>query len=180
MWQAIAAAATSLNVSMTFNTGVIDARAFQGPQLVTFGVGTTALYGGNTVGSAAVNGVLVLGDVTNYCDGPSTGPPTGTYTDGSSNYGTPCIIVPWGYQIIGTTPLGATFTACGNPPPAPCMHSFPERSYSITGVTGTTGTQLTFKFANGTFVNNGGAGDVSKHLSRRYVLLATPKPNRCR
>jgi hypothetical protein len=41
MWEAIAAAAASpFNIS-----GVIDARAFQGTQLVTYGVGTTALYG---------------------------------------------------------------------------------------------------------------------------------------
>lgn len=161
MWQAIAAAASFLNISGTvFNTGVIDARAFQGAQLVTYGVGTTALYGGNLVGSQ-VNGVLLLGNVTNYCDGPTNLPPTGTYTDGSSNYGTPCIIVPWGFEIAGTAPLASVFAPClgrNNPNLSGCVNAFPQRVYQIAGINaaGPNATQLTYTFLTGTFTTIGG------------------------
>lgn len=166
MWEAIAAAiASSNNIS-----GVIDARAFQGPQRVTFGIGTTALYGclpngtgqtscavgGNTnvqVGDQ-VTGALLLGQVTNDCDGPSNSDPP-YYTDGNgSNYGTPCVIVPWGFQIIGTAPIpypytppppagltsAVTFAPCIAGSPAPCQNPFPHRSFSISqiAVSGTT------------------------------------------
>jgi hypothetical protein len=150
MWQAIASAATALYQSTPILTGVIDARAFQGSQLVPYGVGTTALYGGNAVG-VQVNGVLLLGDVKSYCDGPITAPPTGTYSDGNSGYGTPCIIVPWGFQVVGTTPLGAMFVVCGNSLPSPCTHVFPQRSYSITNIATQTTTQLQLTFASNTF-----------------------------
>lgn len=155
MWEAISAAiASPLNVS-----GVIDARAFQGTQIVKSGVGTTALYGCDgtptcevggvptpTPPGSQVNGVLLLGNVTNYCDGPSSG----NYTDGNSNFGTPCIIVPWGFQIIGSTQFigsttaGTIFAPClgSNSPAIGCTTTFPQRSLSINSIT-VSGTTMT-------------------------------------
>lgn len=156
MWEAIAAAAASpFNIS-----GVIDARAFTGTQLVTQDVGTTALYGCSSGGTCAnmgtqVNGVLLLGDVSNLCDGPSAGYYTDSATGGGSNYGTPCIIVPWGFQIIGTAPLSSTFTLCTSGV-SPCSNAFPKRAYGITGITVISNTQLQYNFPTNTFTTGGG------------------------
>lgn len=156
MWEAIAAAInSSQNIS-----GVIDARAFKGTQLVTAGVGTTALYGCSSGGTCAnmgqqVNGVLLLGDVTNLCDGPSAGYYTDSATGGGSNYGTPCIIVPWGFQIIGTAPLSSEFTLCTTGT-SPCSNAFPKRAYTITGITVISDTQLQYNFSSNPFTTTGG------------------------
>ena len=182
MWEAISAAiASPLNVS-----GVIDARAFQGPQLVKAGVGTTALYGCNgnplacqvggvstpTPPGSKVNGVLLLGNVTNYCDGPSGG----NYTDGNSNYGTPCIIVPWGFQIIGsakftTNVVGTTFAPClgSNNPVTGCNAAFPKRSLSISAIS-VTSTTMTLTSSNPLTITGGPTNNQNIYVGELVAI----------
>lgn len=179
MWEAIAAAAASpFNIS-----GVIDARAFQGTQLVTYGVGTTALYGCSGVGACgdaantSINLVLLLGNnVTNYCEG--SGSTAQYYTDGNgSNYGTPCIMVPWGSQIVGTTPRAAQFLPC-NGSPCPIGTNFPQRSFGISKISlsGTGNTTMTVTVSSTLNPSGGPLASTPQNIYTGELVAITGAP----
>ena len=177
MWEAIAAAiASPLNIS-----GVIDARAFNGNQIIPPNTGTTALYGAGGLTGSTVSGAVLLGNVTMYCDGPPTGA-TGNYADGSgSNYGTPCIILPHTYQIIGENTNVTTFSPClgGNSPTGSgCQNAFPLRQFGVQSTTYSANT-LTGTLASGySFVTTlGPANNQNIYITEPAILWSPSCPS---
>jgi len=168
MWQAIKSAIGSAqNVS-----NIIDARAFAGNQIIPASTGTTALYGNLTSGST-VPGTLLLGNVQMYCDGPSGGS-SNNYTDGSgSNYGTPCIILPNGYQIIGENPNQTTFSVCtgSGTPISGCSNAYPLRQFPVSSLSFTAGSHTLA--GNGTFQATGGPPTQNIYVGELGILTSS-------
>jgi len=107
----------------------LDARGYSGNQYCSAANATTML------GTATVNGKLLLGSATIYVDGPSGG----NYTDGNgSGIGTPAIVIPnqhWGIQGLSKNTSIITFCTGSGTPIGACTTAFPQRSWTVTSTT---------------------------------------------
>lgn len=122
-------------------SAVIDARGFSGVQYCSAVNATTMFWGGATIYSA-VPDVLLLGKVTLVVDGPTNGI---YYTDGTSTYGTPAILIPSQFAVIGSNFNDTVFTICTGAatPIASCTHAFPQRSLGTVSSTSLASNTLT-------------------------------------
>ena len=142
MCGAIAAACGQLHATGYPNGATIDARGFTGDQLCPATTITTMLNSCVT-GTGHNGGKLLLGNVNLYIDGPTAHP---YYSDGTSTYGTPALIIPsffWGIEGVsrgagdqGST-LGTFLTVCTSTTPTGigCTNVFPVRSFLINSTT---------------------------------------------
>jgi hypothetical protein len=154
MCQAISAAIGSNNNI----SGVIDARAFTGPQYCAAANATTMLYGGAESGGE-VNGQLLIGNVEMVIDGPSAG----YFTDGvGSTYGTPAIILPnqfWGIRGVDKAESEIAFCYSAGHPLSACTHGWPQRAFTITSTT-ISGNTLTVNVSGSPFVVSGAGQNI--------------------
>ena len=143
-----------------------NARGFTGNQVClqswAYGNTTVMLYGGAAIGTE-VDGTLQLSSSLNlYFDGPSGS----SYTDGVSNYGTPALIIPWGFKISHLAKLGHFFHPCTgtNTPVTGCTTLVPVRSFAVSATSGS-GTNTLTGTTSG-LVISGGPGSVKTSTSR--------------
>lgn len=145
----------------------VDARAFfKDAVFLNSGTGATplTLYGGVTPGGS-VPVTLWLGQQRIACDGPSAG----YYSDGSSQVGTPCLIIPSNLKLHLAGPTQTVFAPCTgtNTPVTGCTTAFPQRVCSISSITGSstnytvniTSASCTGMGSNTSLVATGGFGN---------------------
>ncbi len=124
------------------NGAVIDARGFTGDK-VCRAANITTMLNGCVAGAGQNGGKLLLGDVHLYADGPTANP---YYTDGTSTYGTPALIIPsmfWGIEGVSRgagdqgSKLGTYLTVCtgSTTPITACTTAFPVRSFTVNSTT---------------------------------------------
>lgn len=128
--------------STNSSSAVIDARGFSGVQFCGAAIAPIMFWGGGTIYSA-VPDTLLLGKVTLVIDGPANNL---YYTDTvGSTYGTPPILIPSQFAVVGSNFNSTTFTICTGPgtPIANCTHAFPQRLLGTVSSTSLTGNTLT-------------------------------------
>jgi len=153
---------------------VYNARGFTGNQVClqsrAYGNTSVMLYGGAAIGTE-VDGTLLLSSSLNlYIDGVAT-----FFTDGVSNYGTPAIIVPWGFKIEYNSPIGHFVSPCTgtNTPVTGCTTAFPVRSFSVTSTSYNAGTHTLTGTTSG-IVNSGGPGNNQNLYVKELAALTSP------
>lgn len=158
------------------NTPLMDARAFQGTQLITSNCGTNMLYGGTAAATGSqLDGKLQLGTVTMLVDGPTTLPffvdtanctstacaQIGT-TAGPSTWATPGFLLPSQHTGIYGNGKDATIIIPCSTTTTGCQHDWPLRAFPVTS-TNVVSNIMTVTLAANTLLAGGqnGAGTNS-------------------